>query len=126
MNTKEKGNIALSAAIRHYTIQGNPVSIPLSESTKYDLIVEKEGKLYKVQCKYTNCKNKYGNFVAPLRVMGGNQSFHTIKVYKEGDFDFLFIETSKGYLYEIPSFVTLKNRNSITLHEKHEEYRIIG
>ena len=124
MNTKEKGNIALSSAIRHYVMLGFSVSIPISESTKYDLIVDKDNRLLKVQCKYTSYKQKSSNFVAPLRVMGGNQTYSVPKNYSKEDFDILFVETSNGDTYEIPSEIALINKNSITLGIKYVQYKL--
>lgn len=125
MNSKSKGNIALASAISYYIKNGYEVSLPLTESTKYDLIVDKEGDLYKVQCKFTGHSKPSGNFTVPLRVMGGNQSFHTAKTYSEGDFDFIFAETKNGDQYEIPADIALKNKNSLTLSDdKYGKYRV--
>lgn len=40
-------------AINYFTINGYTVSIPMNDTQWYDLIVEKEGKFYTVQCKAT-------------------------------------------------------------------------
>ena len=39
-SSKQKGNIGLSRAILFFTINGYNISLPLTESTKYDLIVD--------------------------------------------------------------------------------------
>lgn len=124
MNSKEKGNLALASAIKYYTDKVCPVSIPMSESTTYDLVVDKNKILYKIQCKYVGCKNKRNKFSVPLRVLGGNQSYHTAKYYNIGDFDILFVQTSDGDMYEIPADIALKNRSSIALNESYEIYKI--
>ncbi len=73
MNTKEKGGLAVAKAIQHYIFLGNEVLLPMGDKKPYDLVVDC-GQLKKVQCKYTTYCPK-DNYVVPLRVMGGNQSF---------------------------------------------------
>lgn len=47
------GRIGLSMAINYFTINGYTVSLPLNDTQWYDLVVEKDGKFYSVQCKAT-------------------------------------------------------------------------
>jgi Holliday junction resolvase-like predicted endonuclease len=54
MNTVSIGDIGESLAIAKFTKEGLTVSKPLSNNAKYDLIVEFNNKLYKVQVKTTN------------------------------------------------------------------------
>lgn len=53
---KEKGNTGLGVAIAYYSSNGYIVSIPLNDTQDYDLIVEKENILKRVQVKATSCK----------------------------------------------------------------------
>jgi hypothetical protein len=57
MNTNQKGNIALGKAIEYFTSKGLVVSVPLTDSQPYDLVVDIQGILYKVQTKYTDHKS---------------------------------------------------------------------
>jgi len=57
--------------------------------------------------------------------MGGNQSYYKAKSYEKGDFDILFVLTSSGDTYQIPSDVTNKLRSYIVLGEKRQTYKII-
>lgn len=116
----------MSEAIAHYTRQGHQVLIPLGDRQKYDLVIDNGSRLQKVQCKYTSSKEQSGAFTAQLRVMGGNQSYQKVHRYELGDFDLLFVMTSDGSLYEVPAEVALKNRSTITLGEKYEDYRVVG
>lgn len=115
MNSKEKGDIVVGQAIAHYSKKNVQVLIPLGDKKPYDLVID-DGVLKKVQCKYAGTKGrKNGSFRASLRITGGNQSFHTAKPYKEGDFDILFVMSADGKTYEIPSVITNKLKNSITV-----------
>ncbi len=59
-SNKEKGNTGLGIAIA-YCANGYTVSIPLNDTQDYDLIVDKNNILKKVQVKATSCKTKYIN-----------------------------------------------------------------
>ena len=48
---KEKGNTSLGIAIAYYSSNGYTVSIPLNDTQDYDLIVDKDNVLKKVQVK---------------------------------------------------------------------------
>ena len=52
---KEKGNTSLGIAIAYYSSNGYTVSIPLNDTQDYDLIVDKNSILKKVQVKSTSC-----------------------------------------------------------------------
>lgn len=54
---KEIGNAALSMAIAYFGSNGYVVSVPLNDTQDYDLVVDKDGKLQKVQVKGTKCCN---------------------------------------------------------------------
>lgn len=47
-SNKEKGNAGLSLAIGYYGSNGYTVSLPLNDTQDYDLIIDKDQKLYKV------------------------------------------------------------------------------
>lgn len=67
ITNKEKGNTGLGIAIAYYTSNGYVVSIPLNDTQDYDLIVEKDNKLSKIQVKATACKTKYGVYQVSLK-----------------------------------------------------------
>jgi PD-(D/E)XK endonuclease len=50
--TQRKGDIATARAIATFTAMGHDVSIPLTESAAYDLIVDDGCELARVQCKF--------------------------------------------------------------------------
>ena len=52
---KEKGNSALGIAIAYFSTNGYIVSIPLNDTQDYDLIVDKNNKVEKIQVKSTGC-----------------------------------------------------------------------
>ena len=65
-SNKEKGNDGLGIAIAYYSTNGYTVSIPLNDTQDYDLIVDKNNVLKKVQVKATSCKTKYNKYQVAL------------------------------------------------------------
>lgn len=99
---KDQGNIGLAKAIYELQVLGYRISIPITENQNYDLIADKDNRLYRVQIKTTRQKSKYGIYSVNLRTLGGNQSFHTIKKHKAGDYDLLYVLTDENISYLIP------------------------
>lgn len=100
-NNKQKGNAGLSLAIGYYGSKGYTVSLPLNDTQDYDLIVDKDNKLYKVQVKCTSVVNKYGIYKASLRSCGGTNG-GIYKFVKDTDIDLLFVVCTNGNMFEIP------------------------
>ncbi len=48
-NSKKQGDIGLGAAIAYFTFKGFTVSIPLTDSQDYDLVVDDGHKLSRIQ-----------------------------------------------------------------------------
>ena len=64
---KEKGNSSLGIAIAYYSSNGYTVSIPLNDTQDYDLIIDKNNVLKKVQVKSTlNICDKYKKYLVHL------------------------------------------------------------
>lgn len=56
-NTKDRGDKTESAIIHKFISEGYSVSIPFGDNDKYDIIVDSDDRLYRVQCK-TAWQNK--------------------------------------------------------------------
>lgn len=127
-NTKtntDQGNIGLSKAIYELQLLGYRISIPLTENQKYDLIGDKDGKLYKIQVKTTRNKTKYGVYIVNLRTLGGNQSFHKITKRELGDYDLLYVLTANNESYLIPEENLGKISSNTNLGKDKEKYKLI-
>ncbi len=125
MLTKQKGDIAAGMAIQYFISEGYEVCLPIGDKRDYDLIVEKDNILSRVQVKYAGLYSRGNQCKAGLRITGGNQSFHYAKKYSDIAFDLLFVHTAKGQQYLIP-WSKLKIRNEISIeHSKYQSYRLI-
>ncbi len=125
MLSKAKGDLAVVNAIHHYTCEGYEVCLPIGDKRSYDLIIERDGDVKRVQVKYAGFYTKIQKHKVALRITGGNQSWSTIKKYSEKDFDELFVYTANGRKFSIPwADITARNELSIE-HPKYSAYEIV-
>lgn len=114
MKPKEKGDLAVAHAITYFMTNGYEVCLPIGDKRPYDIVVEQDNTLFRVQIKYAGFYSGEGKYRAALRTMGGNQSYHTAKRYQKTDFDLLFVFVGNGRKFLIP-WNELKNTNSISI-----------
>ena len=119
---KEKGNTSLGVAIAYYSANGYTVSIPLNDTQDYDLIVDKDNKLKKVQVKSTACKTKYGNYQVALKSCGGTKG-KTYKILIDTNVDELFILTEDLNMYIVP-IEEINNKTTLNICEKYYKYKV--
>ena len=118
----KQGNIGLAYAIAYYSKLGYTISIPLPDTQDYDIIVDNGECLLKVQVKTTTYKSEYNNYVANLRVHGGNRSGSgKTKTFDQNQCDLVFIMTEDFTFYSIPRKV-IKATNGITLGDKWKQF----
>ena len=130
---KEKGNTGLGIAIAYYSMNGYTVSIPLNDTQDYDLIVDKNNILKKVQVKATSCKTRYNKYQVALKSCGGTKgktykkiSLSLVLNYKtiiDTNIDEVFIVTGNMDIFILP-IEEIKNRSTINLCRKYEKFRI--
>lgn len=119
---KDKGNTGLGIAIAYYTSNGYTVSIPLNDTQDYDLIVDKDKELKKIQVKSTGCKTKYGNYQVSLRSCGGTKG-KTYKTLIDTNIDELFILTEDFNIYILP-IEEINNKATLNICEKYYKYKV--
>lgn len=119
----KQGNIGLGQAIAYYTYYGIPISIPLNDTQKYDLIIDRDNQLYRVSVKTTQYKAKSGNYSVLLKNCGGGSSGSIIRNFDNTSCDIVFVYTKDGDIYEIPS-KEIDSKSSITLYKKYDKYKV--
>lgn len=119
---KEKGNSSLGIAIAYYSSNGYTVSIPLNDTQDYDLIVDKDNNLIKVQVKSSACKTKYGNYQVALKSCGGTKG-NTYKTVIETNVDEVFVLLENLEMYIIPT-KEIKNKSTLNICNKYNKYRV--
>lgn len=120
----QQGNIGLGMAIAYYSSQGFPVMIPLNDTQKYDLVIEKDGSLKKVQIKTTKGKSKDKEyFVVQLKHSGGSNNKQAITKFDNTLSDILFVYTIDKTMYEIPTS-KIANICALTLNSDWDKYKV--
>ena len=104
-NTQRKGDIGVSQAIATFTRLGWDVSIPLTESAAYDLIVDDTDSLARVQVRYTSSDE------VDLRRVHSNSTGYIIKKTIDNAYDWIYVLKSDGREYLIKQ--CLSGRRSI-------------
>lgn len=123
-NSRKQGDVGIGTAIAYFTKNGHMVAVPLTDNQDYDLVVEIDKELFKVQVKTTRHKAPSGNYSAELRTTGGNQSWNGVtKFFDEKDADLLFILADNEDTWLIP-VKELSVRSRITLGEKYDQYKV--
>lgn len=124
VNSKKQGDIGLGIAISYFVTKGYTVCIPLTDSQDYDLVVDIDGNIKRVQVKTTSHKKNSKSYEVGLRVLGGNQSWNRVaKKFDKTKVDALFVLTECGDRYFIPSeFINVKS--TITLGLKWHKYKV--
>lgn len=118
----KQGNIGLGQAIAYYTYFGIPVCLPLNDTQKYDLIIDKDNTLYRVSVKTTQFKER-NKFVVALKNSGGSSGNAVIRNFDNTSCDIVFVYTKDGSMYEIPS-KDIKTKTAITLGTNYEKYKV--
>jgi hypothetical protein len=103
--TQRKGDIAVSQAIARFTKMGFDVSIPLTESAHYDLIVDTGEEIKRVQVRYCGVRQ------VSLRRVHSNSKGYVVKKTKINSYDWLYVFKNSGEEYLFKQ--CLANRNSI-------------
>ena len=119
---KHIGNAALGTAIGYFSNEGNIVSIPLTDTQDYDLLVEVDGIIKKVQVKGTSFKTKYGIYQVSLKSSGGTKG-NIYKTVKNTDIDLVFIACEDGKMFLIPK-KRIENSSTLNLSDKYAKYQL--
>ena len=118
--SKNIGNSSLDIAISYFTCNGYTVSIPLNDTQDYDLIVEKNFQLYRVQVKGTSFKTRYDIYQVALKSSGGTKGV-VYKTVKDTNAELLFVVTGDNKLYLIP-ISEIKNFYTLNLGKDYDKY----
>jgi hypothetical protein len=122
-NPREQGLIGLTDAIAWFGRQGWSVCLPLIDSQPYDLVVDDGDSLHRVQVKTTTFRNRSGRYVVNLATSGGNQSYHTKKMFDPSSSDLLYVLSDDEQRYLIPTGA-IRVRSDLTLGAKVAQYRV--
>lgn len=122
---QKQGLVGLGNAIAYFTTNDYVVSIPLNDGQKYDLIVDKNNSIEKVQVKTTRFSRVPGYWHVQLRTSGGNRSNKNRCSYLSSkSADQLFVLCDDGSRYLIP-VKKVEGVGEITLGgEKYQSFKV--
>lgn len=89
-DTQRKGDIGVTQAIATFTKLNFDVSLPVTESAAYDLVVDDGTGIYRVQSRY------WGGTEVDLRRIHSNSNGYVIKKTRPQAYDWLYILKSTG------------------------------
>ena len=118
-----QGNIGFGKAIEYFTSQGIPVSIPLNDTQKYDLIADFNGGLQRISIKTSRYTQNGLSFEVALKNSGGSSGKSVIRNFDNTSCDYVFIYTADESLYLIPS-KEITASNSIKVGNKYTEFKV--
>lgn len=124
INSRKQGDTGMGYAIAYFSKLGWTVSIPITDSQDYDLVVDNGEKLLKVQVKTSKFKTEHGIYQVSLRTCGGNRSGQTIKKFDRNSSDLLFILLDNGDMYLIPR-TSIRGASSINLGINMAMYKVL-
>ena len=127
-NTKKQGDWGVGIAIGYFAERGVTVSVPLTDSQDYDLVIDVQDEnvrdkgLKKVQVKTTTYKAPSGNYTVSLTTKGGNRSGKgKIKKFDNKNVDFVFIVTGDNTKYFIPARLL---NSGVTLGKQYDIFKL--
>ena len=111
---------AVGDAIAWFNARGHSVSIPI-EPTAYDLVVDVDGKMYRVQVKSSTSER---------RIFSTSRTFYSqetgkpgSRAYKPGEIDYFFMVLIDGSKYVVP-YDQVGESKQITMNTRFENYRV--
>lgn len=103
-----KGDLAELRVASELMAKGYKIAIPFGQNWRYDLIVERDEILERVQVKYTESKD--GVILVKARSRNGKQDY----IYQPEDFEWLIVyDKSTDCCYYLPS--SMMGRREISL-----------
>jgi hypothetical protein len=130
-NSKKQGDAGLGQAIAYFTMKGYDIALPLTDSADWDLIVEVEGVLKRVQVKTSSQITETNVMKFNCDVKGGNQSFKQTnkKSIQDQQWDLIFLHhlvTGKQALIPKEVLTTKGQINLGSSQCKYKDYIING
>lgn len=124
MDTKLKGDIAEHSVVLYALKQGWGVSKPYGDRLPYDLVLDVDGLLIKIQVKSAWLDKTKNNYVVDVRRTKTNRRNLVRSNYNKNDFDFavIFVE-DLGIFYIMPSEVFIGYGSEIHLVETDKRQR---
>ena len=111
---KRKGNVGEAKCLAKMVELGVPVSIPFGDNERYDMIIEHNNHLEKIQVKYSSCQEREGSITFKV-VSSTNHTTNKHLSNYDNDVDaFLLYNSLNDEIYYLPIDI-LNGKKTITL-----------
>lgn len=111
---KQKGNLGEAKCLAKMVELGVPVSLPFGDNERYDLIIDHNGKLERIQVKYSSYQESEGSIIFKVSSSTNHTTNKHLTTY-ENDVDaFLLYNALTDEVYYVPIEV-IGNKKTITL-----------
>ena len=130
-NSKKQGDAGLGQAIAYFSMKGYDIALPLTDSADWDLIVEMEDGLKRVQVKTSSQLSETGVMKFNCDVKGGNRSFKQSnkKLIPDQKWELIFLHhliTNKQALIPKEALTTKGQINLGSSQCKYKDFMITG
>ncbi len=123
-NSRQQGNAGLGIAIAYLTGIGARLSIPLTDTQPYDLIIDHDGRLERVQVKTTTIQDaRYGHFRVTVQSIGRNNRGTVRRKFDPADYEWLFVVCGDACCYMIPT-TAITARTVFCLTRRYDKYML--
>lgn len=123
-NSRRQGDVGTAMAVSYFALRGYTVSIPLSDSQPYDLLVDDGEKILRVQCKTTAKKISPLSWRVELRTISNTRGRElTIRKFSRLSCDILFVVTGDGDCYSFPA-EKFDGKGLLTLNHKMDPWKV--
>ena len=119
-----QGNMGLSKAIDYFTSHQIPISIPMNDTQKYDLVADFDGSLNRISVKTSRAKATYGGYTVGLRNTGGSSGVCKVRPFDKTTVDYIFVLTGDDRIFLIPTFVIEATNSIVVGGKKYNEYEV--
>ena len=123
MDTKLKGDIAEQAVLLFALKKGWGVLRPVGDRLAYDLVLDINNKLIRIQVKAAWLADKSKNYVVDVRKTKTNRRVMRRDYYSNDDFDFAVVYISDDLFYVFPAEVFNSYGSEIHLVEASRRQR---
>jgi len=119
----KQGDLGEARAIYELTKKGYTISTPLTDSDKYDLIIDDGTTLSKVQVKTSGCKVR-GGYQVNLVTAGSTPISYKRRVREDNDYDILFVLSEDDRCWLIPTENIDAKTALVVGTKKYKDYEI--
>ena len=111
---KQKGDIGEAKCLAKMLELGVPVSLPFGDNQRYDMIIDVNGQLRKIQVKYSSIQENEGSVVFKISSSTNHTTNKHFDTYINDIDAFLLYDAINDNVYYVPIEIT-NNKKTLTL-----------